>query len=63
MSSEEHEVEKRMGVSKEVVSVSFYAIEKLALGWERFLFKVNVKDTDEVYDTLKEMIAEEKEEN
>ena len=33
------------------------------VGWKRFLFKVNVKDTDELYDTLKEMIAEEKEEN
>ena len=51
----------KMGVSKEVASVSFYAIENLATGWERFVFKVSVKDVDHLYCQLKEMIAENKE--
>lgn len=54
-------VVKKMGVSKEVASVSFYAIENLATGWERFMFKVSVKDVDNLYCQLKEMIAENKE--
>lgn len=51
----------KMGVSKEVASVSFYAIENLATGWERFVFKVSVKDVDNLYFQLKEMIAQGKE--